>query len=121
VTQRLAGVDPVPRAEKLWVHRDVRGRVAERSAPLVAGDDGAVELEGPAEHRRGTYEIGIADRVAHGAGRDPLDLCHWQELEPGCVERVERARSTVPEPEVRTHGDRLRPDRREVRRDELLG
>src|SRR5918994_1643804 len=53
MVQRGAGVDPVPGHEHGRVDAEVRGRVAERAAPLVARNDEAVELgRAPEQARR---------------------------------------------------------------------
>ena len=42
-------------------HGQVGGREAERPAPLVARDDGALDLDRPAEHGRRAADLALVD------------------------------------------------------------
>ena len=74
MVERGAGVDPVRRDEQRRLDREVRRRVAERAAALVAGDDGAVQLGRPSEQpcgpliRPGAAAADLVDETPSSTG-----------------------------------------------------
>src|SRR5262249_10139015 len=120
-----SGIDPVSGTREVRLETEVRGRVAERPAALVAGDDEAVELERPAEHRGRRAHVALPERRPDRGPRTPGQLGYDADLEPEALEQREVARAAHAEPEVHAGNDRLRADRPqealgEVLRRELL-
>ena len=66
VAERRSRVDPEARHREKRVDGEIRGRIPERPAALVAGDDRPVELERPAEHLGGRDDVASAsaERIA---------------------------------------------------------
>ena len=102
-----AGVDAVPRAREIRLEPEVRRRVAERPAALVAGDDDAVELERPAEHRGRAATSPSRERRADRRRRDAGQLRHDDDLEAEPLEEREIARAADAEAEVLAGDDGL--------------
>ena len=104
------------------LEREVRGRVAERAAALVARDDDAVELvrAGPASPAAATTSPACsACRIAgRRDARHGLDL---EDLEAEPLEQLEIAAAPRAEAEVGSGGDRLGADRPQVPLGEHLG
>ena len=63
---RPPGVDPVPRADEMGVDGEIRGRVPECAATLVAGDHDPVELVRAAQHPGGADDVAFCQRGADG-------------------------------------------------------
>ena len=92
------------------VDRDVRRRVAERAAALVARDDDAVELERPAEHRRRARRRRPRARVPIAVDGHPA-TSSTRAPRGRAVEQLHGRRRAVAEAEVVAGRDRLGADR----------
>src|SRR5215210_1536235 len=113
-----AGVDPVRRHDQARLHREVRGRIAERPASLVAADDDAVELGWTTEQLRRPRDLARVQAPPDLRRRDALEQRHRHHRVAEAREHVEVASTLVAEAEVCPCDD----DRRiaELARRELL-
>ena len=106
--------------EQRAVDAQVRGREAERSAAGVARDDRALDLDRPAEQRRGRADVARAHELPDPRRRNPLDERHDPRAQAQTLEQLEVAAPGVPEAERLARDHELRPDRLEIRARELL-
>src|SRR5215210_2377710 len=73
MTERLARVDAVGRHEQRRLDRQVRSRVAEGAAALVAADDDPVELRRPPEQACRCRHLAVVEEAADLTRRDALE------------------------------------------------
>src|SRR5262245_13220067 len=121
VVEREAGVDPVLGAGEVRLQAEVRGRIAECPSALIAGDDHAVELERPAEHRRGRLHVALGQRSSYRRGRDPGHLGHHEHLVAEAPEQREVPRPANAEAEVLAGDHDFHSGGAEIPLGELLG
>src|SRR5206468_2778137 len=104
-------VDAERRDEQRRVGPQIGGREPERAAALVAGDDGSLDLDGPAEERgRGPHVSGRRQEPDLGR-RHTLDVRDDAGLEPETLEQRGIAAPAAAEAEGFTRGDELGADR----------
>src|SRR5919198_2051449 len=116
-----SGVDAVPRAGEIGLEEHVGGRVAERSAALIARDDRAVELVRTPEETRRARHVALGDRGPHHRGRHTLEFRNHDDVEAEALEQLEISRTTDAEAKVGSSDDRFRTDRLQVLLREPLG
>ena len=116
-----ARVDPVAGTGEIRLEPQVRRRVAERPAPLIAGDDDTVELERPAEHRRCGDDVPFREGRTNRRRRHALDLRRYQHVEAEALEQRQIARAPDTEPEILACDNALGSDRAEEELRERLG
>src|SRR4051794_1678597 len=120
VAAREARVDPVRRHDEVRPERKVRGRVAERAAALVAGDDRPVELVRTAEEARRLCELSRAHGVADRCGRHACHGAGAADVVAEAPQERQIAGARAAEAEVVPGDDDLAAHRLEDARDELL-
>src|SRR4051795_6452100 len=97
VAGRRARIDSVRRHEQVRVDAEIGGRIAERAAAGVAGDDGSFDLRWPAEQPRGALDIPSSEQLAEGRRRDSRHELDPLDGEPQLLEGVEVTAARSPE------------------------
>ena len=115
MAERRPCVDPVCGHEQIRRDVEVRGRIAERPAALVAQDDEAFDLRGPAEQPCRRSGLAGAEALPDARRGDALDDRDDPDVEPELLQERRVAGGVAAEAEVLPHRDHARADSPEQR------